>query len=186
MTPAGDLSGFGTPSNSQSRRGSADNLVSMDAVTTIGVLPTALQNRLNSLGNAPANNVALTHSAATTSSREGIASAGARGVPVNDPSIDTTNASESRHDAGDVLSRRTSENDSEHSSPDSGPQHFEFSPEEMSKVPSYSTALRSHPQTPISEVPPTYQSATSQSLPRNPTVQSSGSSSRHGGRRSQR
>ena len=38
----------------------------------------------------------------------------------------------------------------------SGPQHFEYSPEEMSRVPSYSTALRTLPPTPINAGPPHY------------------------------
>ena len=40
---------------------------------------------------------------------------------------------------------------------DGGPQHFEYSQEQMNKVPSYSTAVQPQHQTPSTEVPPTYQ-----------------------------
>ncbi|KAL8647696.1 MAG: hypothetical protein Q9226_006329 [Calogaya cf. arnoldii] len=53
-----------------------------------------------------------------------------------------------------TLSRQASDDGIDHCSP----QHFEYSPEQMNRVPSYSTALQSQPQTPINEVPPTYRS----------------------------
>ncbi|KAL8834599.1 MAG: hypothetical protein Q9170_003675 [Blastenia crenularia] len=154
MTPAGGrLSTAGTPF-SQSRRDSADNLAATNAMATSDVLPTALQSRLNNLDNAPSIQNASNHRQNTL-------------VPSEDPSLTmrgnplADDASESQNEAGDSTSRLTPESDSEHSDQPS-PSHVEFSPEEMCKVPSYSTALRSHPQTPISEVPPTYQSVTSQ------------------------
>ncbi|KAL9029661.1 MAG: hypothetical protein Q9196_002127 [Gyalolechia fulgens] len=155
-TPAGCLSALSTPF-SQSRRGSADNLASMNMMTT-SVLPTALQSRLSSLNNPPG--VSTNHGLETPSTSEGISLVGAQVLPLNDSSLVTPNADESRQDAAIVTPRRMSDHDSEHS----GAQHVEFGPEEMSKVPSYSTALRSHPQTPINAVPPTYQSATSQQI----------------------
>lgn len=164
MTPAGSLSTHGTPF-SRSRRGSADNLASMNTMTT-SVLPTALQSRLSSLDNTPSIQVPSSHILDTPSTSERISLAGAQVLPLNDSSLDTPNADENRQDAGVATPRRTSDHDSEHS----GAHHVEFSPEEMCKVPSYSTALRSHPQTPISEVPPTYQSATSQPVLRNPLI----------------
>lgn len=151
ITPAGGLSGIGTPFNSQSRRGSADNLASINAMASTGVPPTALQSRLGNLYNRPDVNVPASHIPAISS-------------PVDDPGIPTNQQDGSNHDGNqqrrnnDPLFRRTSEPDSEHSG--TGPQHFEFSPEQLSKVPSYSTALRSPTQTAISEVPPTYQSVT--------------------------
>ncbi|KAL8700180.1 MAG: hypothetical protein Q9224_001084 [Gallowayella concinna] len=128
VTPAGGLSGVSTPFNSQSRRGSTDNLAAMHNIDSTSITPVALQSRLNNLG----------HSAHVS---EDMLQTGLHGVSVMASSPD------------DILSRPTSE----HSDPP-GPQHLEFSPEEMCKVPSYSTAIRSQHQTPISEVPPIYQS----------------------------
>ncbi|KAL8924949.1 MAG: hypothetical protein Q9208_003832 [Pyrenodesmia sp. 3 TL-2023] len=154
VTPAGGMSGIGTPFNSQSRRGSADNLASINGMASSGVPPTALQSRLGSLYNRPDVHLPASHIAAISS-------------PADDPGIPTNQQNGSNHDGNqqrpndDPLSRRTSEPDSEHSS--TGQQHLEFSPEQLSKVPSYSTALRSQTQTAISEVPPTYQSVTQRS-----------------------
>ena len=53
-----------------------------------------------------------------------------------------------------TLARQASDDGIDHCSP----QHFEYSPEQMNRVPSYSTALQSQSQTPINEVPPTYRS----------------------------
>ncbi|KAI4143628.1 MAG: hypothetical protein LQ341_002867, partial [Variospora aurantia] len=156
MTPAGGPSGIGTPF-SQSRRGSADNLASMNVVASSGVLPTALQNRLSYIGNTSNVNAAPTLTQDTTNSTYDAPPAGVSDGPRRE---DHTDSSEHQQDSENDQYRRMSENDSEHS--ESGPQHFEFSPEQLSKVPSYSTALRSPHQTPISEVPPTYQS---QNLP---------------------
>lgn len=50
MTPAGGLSGAGTPLNSQSRRGSTDNLASLNTLTSHSVA-TSLHSRLSSLDN---------------------------------------------------------------------------------------------------------------------------------------
>ncbi|KAL8941322.1 MAG: hypothetical protein Q9216_002307 [Gyalolechia sp. 2 TL-2023] len=164
MTPAGSLSALCTPF-SQSRRGSVENLASMNTMTT-SVLPTALQNRLSSLDNTPAIQVFADQSVDMPNLSEGTSLAGAQLLSLNDSSHDIPNANENRQDAEITTSRRTSDHDSE----SSDAQHVEFSPEEMCKVPSYSTALRSHPQTPINEVPPTYQSATSQSYLRNQLI----------------
>ncbi|KAL8872247.1 MAG: hypothetical protein Q9174_002094 [Haloplaca sp. 1 TL-2023] len=59
------------------------------------------------------------------------------------------------HNLGDGSNRHADRQSSDETSPDqtpedtqdlsSGPQHFEYSPEEMSRVPSYSTALRTLP-----------------------------------------
>ncbi|KAI4222276.1 MAG: hypothetical protein L6R36_006275 [Xanthoria steineri] len=127
VTPAGNLSGFNTPYNSQSRRGSSDNLAALAlASTTASFTPIALQSRLNNLDNAT--------SADRTSSH----------APNNSSSSENPSA---------TLSRQVSDESTDPCSP----QHFEYSPKQMNKVPSYSTALRSQHQTPINEVPPIYQ-----------------------------
>lgn len=154
MTPAGGLSGIGTPFDSQSRRGSADNLTSINAMASTGVPPIALQSRLGNLGDRLGFNGSSSHIPAMSSSVDD------RGI-LPDRS-DSLIQGENQQSSNEIdLSRRTSDHDSEHSG--TGPQHFEFSPEQLSKVPSYSTALRSQTQTAISEVPPTYQSVTRRS-----------------------
>ncbi len=154
MTPAGGLSGIGTPFDSQSRRGSADNLASINATDSTGVPPLALQSRLGTLGDRLGFNGSSSHMPAMSNSVDD------RGIPSDrsDSSIPGDNQQSSNENE---LARRTSDHGSEHSG--TGPQHFEFSPEQLSKVPSYSTALRSQTQTAISEVPPTYQSVTRRS-----------------------
>ncbi|KAL8799187.1 MAG: hypothetical protein Q9182_006087 [Xanthomendoza sp. 2 TL-2023] len=139
VTPAGGFSGVSTPFHSQSRTGSTDNLAAMHNFGSTSIAPVALQSRLNSLGNSAHES-------------EDMLQTGSRGMPVMGSASEVPGLSESQQEQHDMLSRRTSEH-SDHS----GPQHLEFSPEEMCKVPSYSTALRSHHQTPISEVPPIYQ-----------------------------
>ncbi|KAL8908560.1 MAG: hypothetical protein Q9171_005395 [Xanthocarpia ochracea] len=123
VTPAGALSGFSTPFDPQSRRGSADNLASLASAS---VAPIALQTRLDNLDNRISGLLARSSQPDSSFS--------------DDPSV--------------TPSWGTSEDGLDHSDP----QHVEFSPEEMSRVPSYSTALRSQHQTPISEVPPIYES----------------------------
>ncbi|KAL8815306.1 MAG: hypothetical protein Q9223_005548 [Gallowayella weberi] len=139
VTPAGGFSGVSTPFHSQSRTGSSDNLAAMHNVGSTSIAPVALQSRLNSLGNSAHLN-------------EDMLQRGSHGMPVMASSSEVPGLTESQQERGNILSRRTSEH-SDHS----GPQHLEFSPEEMCKVPSYATALRSQHQTPISEVPPIYQ-----------------------------
>ncbi|KAI4181656.1 MAG: hypothetical protein L6R41_006500 [Letrouitia leprolyta] len=167
MTPAGSLSAISTPF-SQSRRGSSDNLASMNVMTTAGVLPVALQSRLSSLDTTASVEVSSDHIVEEPSASEGRGLARAQSCQSNDQSFDQNFVSENQQDNGGMTARRTSDNDAEYLG---AAQHVEFSPEELCKVPSYSTALRSHPQTPISEVPPTYQSATSQPSLRNLSTQ---------------
>ncbi|KAL8920538.1 MAG: hypothetical protein Q9172_004465 [Xanthocarpia lactea] len=98
VTPAGALSGFSTPFNPQSRRGSADNLASLASAS---VPPIALQTRLNNLDNRISGLLARSSQPDSSFS--------------DDPSV--------------TPSWGTSEDESDHS----GPQHVEFSPEEMSR-----------------------------------------------------
>ena len=180
MTPAGGLSGIGTPFNSASRRASTENLASMNTMASSGITATALQNRLNNLD-------------ATSSIRPTIENARFPSTrpdprPVDPPRLVATEdlleqplpttsapsnqfivAGETEQGPSGMTSRRASRDGSVHSG--IAPQHVEFSQEEMCKVPSYSTALRSRTQTPISEGPPTYQSATRYPMLSNPMPQ---------------
>ncbi|KAL8729038.1 MAG: hypothetical protein Q9181_005138 [Wetmoreana brouardii] len=160
MTPAGGMSGAGTPFNSQSRRGSATNVASLDTMASSSVA-TALEGRLSNLEAGAGNRVAPSHRA-TSSSGDDPSPGASRDLPLGTTPYENPNLSDSQQDTNERSSRRTSDNGSENTVP--GPQHFEYSPEDMSRVPSYSTALRSHPQTPISEGPPVYQPVTRQSM----------------------
>ncbi|KAL8981611.1 MAG: hypothetical protein Q9205_003651 [Flavoplaca limonia] len=128
VTPAGARSGFSTPFDSRSRRGSADNLANLAfASPPASFTPIALSSRLNNLDKATSNALTSVY-------------------PPNVNSSDNPSA---------ALPRQGSDEEAD----DCNPQHFEYSPERMNKVPSYSTALQSQYQTPINEVPPTYESS---------------------------
>ncbi|KAL8947436.1 MAG: hypothetical protein Q9222_006282 [Ikaeria aurantiellina] len=153
LTPAGGLSAIGTPFNSQSRRGSADNLASLDAATPVGVPPTALQNRLHILDDSRNIHDASACTPLPSSNDEGLLIVSQR-HQAGDSSPGAINDTEGQQAPAGIWDRRLSDDGSENSG--TGPQHFEYSQEAMCKVPSYSTALRSHPQTPLNEVPPAY------------------------------
>ncbi|KAL9639126.1 MAG: hypothetical protein Q9204_001233, partial [Flavoplaca sp. TL-2023a] len=128
VTPAGARSGFSTPFDSRSRRGSADNLANLAfASPPASFTPIALSSRLNNLDNATGSDLTSVY-------------------PPNVNSSDNPSA---------ALPRQGSDEEAD----DCNPQHFEYSPERMNKVPSYSTALQSQYQTPINEVPPSYESS---------------------------
>ncbi|KAI4186585.1 MAG: hypothetical protein LQ346_005656 [Caloplaca aetnensis] len=108
MTPAGGLSGIGTPFDSQSRRGSADNLTSINAMASTGVPPIALQSRLGNLGDRLGFNGSSSHIPAMSSSVDD------RGI-LPDRS-DSLIQGENQQSSNEIdLSRRTSDHDSEHS-----------------------------------------------------------------------
>ncbi|KAL9603832.1 MAG: hypothetical protein Q9219_000941 [cf. Caloplaca sp. 3 TL-2023] len=157
LTPGDGLSAVGTPF-AQSRRGSVDNLALVNGTANTSVLPTALQDRLDSLENTPTIRVSPTPTPDASISIANMGVIEPQGNSSHEIPLEINNANEVGEGLNDSAAQFTLENESEQPSP----QHFEFSPEQLSKVPSYSTALRSHPQTPISEWPPTYQSATSQ------------------------
>ncbi|KAL8896921.1 MAG: hypothetical protein Q9192_002831 [Flavoplaca navasiana] len=128
VTPAGARSGFSTPFDSRSRRGSADNLANLAfASPPASFTPIALSSRLNNLDNATSSDMTSDY-------------------PPNVNYSDNPSA---------ALPRQGSDEEAD----DCNPQHFEYSPERMNKVPSYSTALQSQYQTPINEIPPTYESS---------------------------
>ena len=168
LTPGGP-SGVGTPLNSRSRNVSTENLASMDAMASGDLAANVLQTRLNDLdaaGPAGAHRTARERSPLTTHNDGTVEpghSASARTLPI--PSINGGNfvdqtASSGGHTPSEGISRQNSEEDGDQGSP----QHIEYRAEEMAKVPSYSTALRSSSVTPIRDGLPTYQAATRRSV----------------------
>lgn len=180
VTPAGIASTTGTPLNFQSRRASADNLGSTDTMASNELAATALSLRLRGIDLAAHHQHFVSDTsralglaeASPSSSTQGVlpqesSSASAHTLTSTDNAEPHTVEDEFRQEDSETSSlRRASESDSLRSNSPT-PQHLEFSPEELSKVPSYSTALRSQARTALCDVPPCYQVA-SQSLPRPP------------------
>ncbi|KAI9742999.1 MAG: hypothetical protein M1818_003294 [Claussenomyces sp. TS43310] len=164
MTPA-PQSGMATPFYSQSQSGSHENLgalSSMDHVASSAVRPEALSHRLQNLasnsrhsslhhratttgsgGNTPLGHPqgedSLHHGFTSTSSIQILSSPNQAGYFDHNTRHHSNSAPESSQ-----LSRRTSEEDENHTSTLSGahtPEHIDYSLE-LNKVPSYSTAVR--------------------------------------------
>lgn len=146
MTPA-PQSGMNTPFNGLSRAGSSENLASLgdmaSATTPDGAVPpAALSSRLQNLNAGSRNSSFLRRHAGSGSGGNTPHS-----VPHNDDGgyFDNNQHSSSSH--SNPLSRRTSEEDNQNvSNMTSGqhtPEHIDFSDlGDLTKVPSYSTAVR--------------------------------------------
>ena len=172
MTPAGGASGIATPFYSQSASTSTENLASMDMMASSDFAPSVLQHRLNNLEIAETNRFARDRPHALTSGDETPehesheARRGADAIQSQLPGrgyFDNLPGTTSRHSNSNPISRRVSEEEPWAATG----QHIEFSSEEMSKVPSYSTALQSR-ATPINENLPNYQTAISTPAPSPP------------------
>lgn len=175
VTPAGGVSGIGTPILSQSRRASTDDLASMGLVTSSNFAANALQSRLHSLENTASGRWARDrpyNPGSTDESPEANAHESNRDqeppqllqnpVPLDDlhrhggsPNLLSPNSSPSR---------RESEEDPAPTGTHT-PQHIEFSTEDLCKVPSYTTALHTRATAPMNDGLPNYQAATSLSNP---------------------
>ncbi|KAH8666723.1 arrestin domain-containing protein [Xylariales sp. PMI_506] len=155
MTPGGIQSGFASPFYAQSRAGSSENLA---ALTHSGVAPAALSSRLQ--------NVSLDPSQRNTSFTS-LGSHSGAATPYHIGLHDGDHTAESSQPHSTELSRQTSAED--HSGVVSGhstPEHVdEVDMEQLSKVPSYTTATRAPlPRTPSftgSLALPDYQTAVS-------------------------
>ena len=170
LTPAGGASGIGTPFSSQSRRASTDDLASMDAVTSSDFAASALQRRLRSLENMASGRWARDRSYGPSSTDESHESNAHELVSDQEPSRllqSPVPAGDSNHPSGSPNplspngspSRRGSEEDPAPTGTHT-PQHIEFSTEDLSKVPSYTTALHTRATAPINNGLPNYQTAT--------------------------
>lgn len=135
MTPSNIQSGINTPFYAQSRAGSSENLTIMG--NNGAVPPAALSSRLQ---NVSLNQSNRNSSFLSNSSRSG------NTTPFN-PHLDEEHPSDWSQPHSTELSRRTSEDDHSHSyshtSTPPEPEHTEYLDlEELSKVPSYTTATR--------------------------------------------
>ena len=164
MTPAGGISGIATPFYSQSASTSTENLASMDMMASSDLPPNILQHRLNNLEVAGANRFVRDRSHVSASgdatpeheSQEGRQGEDANhGLSSGRGYFDHSHGSTSRSSDSNPISRRVSEEDPWTATG----HHIEFS-SDMSKVPSYSTALQAR-ATPISDSLPNYQTAVS-------------------------
>ena len=168
MTPAGGVSGRGTPFQSRSRSVSTENLASMDGIASSDFAASALQSRLNNLDAVGSNRVVRDRSQLSTSGdgTEPSCFDILRTDEAGTPQISLPRTGYFGHPGSNMddpstsgpVSRRVSEEDEVTSGPVT-PQHIEYSAESLAKVPSYSTALQSNPTTLVNDGLPTYQSA---------------------------
>ena len=168
ITPFGNASGVITPFYAASQPASTENLSSMYDTSSTPLHPQALQSRLNDLGerqNVPATRAII--------SRPG-SEEDTRAVHSQTPeSRDNLRPNYASHDQVErqalgpsrLLRRSSTDEDPGARTPAPMPawQHIE----DLSRVPSYSTALQTPSRTPISAELPTYRAATSR--PPSPT-----------------
>ena len=168
MTPAGGVSGRGTPFQSRSRSVSTENLASMDGVASSDFGVSVLQSRLSNLDVAGSNRVARDRSQLSTSG-DGTEPGSFETAMMDDSNTPQNSLTPCRQTVGNMggqspgtsvlVSRRVSEEDEVTSGPVTS-QHIEYSAESLAKVPSYATALQSNPRALVNDGLPTYQSAT--------------------------
>ena len=179
VTPGGPRSGLTTPFQGRSRSVSAEGVSvgAEDDTTTSGIPVSVLQSRLNSLNMAGATAIRIPRDRSQlATSGDGIQGQNGSGdspvdnvLPRNASAsqagyFDNREGTPNGHTPGENMNRRVSEEEEE-LAPSHSPQHVEFSAEDLAKVPSYTTALRSNPRTPINEGLPSYYTAVQIPLP---------------------
>lgn len=171
MTPAPEAR---TPSVSHSRIGSVDDLTSMGAAMSGNFSANVLQTRLSNLQNRDLSRgtqnyghifidegSSLRSALQVASEDEVMLSMHSDNGPVSVPDhASHTGGNGSGHSNKNPLSRHPSEEERSQSGAQT-PQHIEYNTEDLSRVPSYSTAMQAPTRTPISNGLPTYQIATS-------------------------
>lgn len=166
-TPGGPMSGFNTPMQARSRSVSGDNITTIEAMRSSEFPINALQNRLNNLeGHLPRDRSNLSASLETDhdSPSAPVENVDNRDQHATNVSSDPPDLREPADQGrGNSLSRSASEDSAEGASAAQSPSHVEFTAEDLAKVPSYTTALRSNPRM-LSSGLPTYQSATGVAL----------------------
>lgn len=174
MTPVGGASGISTPFASQSRSGSTENLASMDGAASADLPENVLQSHLHNLEHPtygrwtrdrpyhPSDSITEVPEHTQEPNRDqGSPQPYQNATPHASDNIGSPRDSPNQPSSSNILSQRSSTPIESHS-----PQHLEFSSEDLAKVPSYSTALRSRATVPINYELPNYQAAT-----RIPTIQ---------------
>ena len=177
VTPM-NASGMSTPFYTQSGAVSEENLGSSDTPTSDDLSASVLHHRLNNIQNTSSRRQALDHTHSSNSH-----------TPVwGSPEVGTGNdhnphrhssgrhvvfanpqGSETRRSSSNPLSRRGSEED-HGSSGAQIPQYLESNTSDLSRVPSYGTALKTPLRRNLSADLPNYQTATSQPPSPQPVV----------------
>ena len=164
ITPFGNPSGVNTPFYAASQPASAENLNSMNQMTSTPLHPQALQSRLNDLGErreVPATRATLSRLGSEDDAR----TVGSETPELRDslgPNHSSHTWAERRVQEPSRQFRRSSTDEDPSSgartpAPMPAYQHIE----DLNRVPSYSTALQTPSRTPISAELPTYRAATS-------------------------
>ena len=167
-TSAGGVSGIGTPFLARSHAASAENLVYMDTVPNRDFAPNILQGRLHGLENAGSSRRARDRpcrpGSADGSGSNAQESAGGQessaAVQTSTPTLGffrNLGRRSNRLSPSYPASRRESAEDLAPSG-NHTPRHVEFNMEELSKVPSYATALHTPATAPINDGLPNYES----------------------------
>ena len=167
-TPA-QRDGSATPFTSRSRAGSTENLVPMNGLASGNLSASMLESRLSSMQNLSSNRGARdrVHDSGDSTSAygsyentPGTEFLHHREMLARNENFMTSGGTTSRQSPSNPLSRRVSEE--QYASPGTySPQHVELSSEELSKVPSYGTALQTPLRTSNTQNLPTYETATS-------------------------
>ncbi|KAE8353712.1 putative HECT-type ubiquitin ligase-interacting protein cred [Aspergillus coremiiformis] len=166
----GPGSGPGTPFGTLSRNLSAENLASMNALTTTDISASALHSRLSNLSNL--NTIRPLQPSPSEHEPQPDHETRRLGIPAD--YFGPSSGSNSHSPSSPVLSRRPSD-EVDHEHVPSGmatpfhPQYAEV--ETLSRVPSYSTAVRTTVRPHDSELPD-YDAVVAEDIPAPPTVQS--------------
>ena len=159
ITPAVG-SGISTPFNSQSRSNSTENLSTLNNLSPNVLSMTALHHQLDNVPNSGPSRL-TEHRAGIAGADAGTASNRSDMIAAESSVHHNREMDPSSHDQSHASSRRIS-GDVQLMTGIHASQHIELSDEDLSKVPSYGTALQTPAGTPFSESLPTYQKATNQ------------------------
>lgn len=151
QTPAGLASEVGTPFGARSRAASVDNLTSINETASSEVAANTLRNRLDNLN--------------TTEDSRAIRAQAAATAPPNDTDS-LLRPDASRQSSGHSLAQQRSDEDNSLPSGAQTPMqpsmsHIEYSAGDLTRVPSYATALQARSNVPIDNSLPNYQAAVS-------------------------
>ena len=170
MTPVGSTSGANTPFHTRSRNQSAENLNSTECPANSSTLgPGGLHNHLRSLSDPsssfwPGNMHSNTNSPSPVGNDSVLGTSATHTCHPDQPSNAPYGANTRRRSSNTCNTNSLSWTSSAEASSPRAPEHIEMDVNELSKVPSYTTALRNNARTPLRDDLPTYMSATS-SLP---------------------
>ena len=166
MTPTGGASGITTPFASRSRTASTENLISMNAMASDDTSADVLHTRLHGLANAgerSRNRPSFFVAAEDPQGARAHESAQNHSPRQSEHDISSTGETCRSPDQSlypTYLASRRISNEDERLSGTPIPEHIEFSTEDLSKVPSYTTALHCRATAFVNDGLPNYQTAT--------------------------